>query len=722
MANTDNLEQSNNIEDRRGTPPLSDRQVRGRQNVADIVDTFNPVSAFNKIKGLAGYKDAPPSKGSLQDQAGYNSFADGGEVGDDGYDEDDTRTDTMPGMGILPTVQDTGSEYDQDQTGGQPGGGDTSPSTPGAAQSGGAQPSQLMQLVRAVHSYGMRMANQPQQQAQSFEDGGPIDDTSQDQTPPPMQGQPQEASPQPGAPQQGGPQSGLMKFLQGDRAMDPQVMAAIEHAVDPDGSMPGAARKAQAIQYAYQRGMEQTRDPREAMNMALGALQHQRKQFDMWRTAAAVKADQGDMGSSIQAANKAFEAPFGHNVHFAPVGGGQKAQGYEYGGLVRSFDPGGSTDDDENLSVDSPSPQRGGAIPGKDITPRDELSPAQDITPQDELSPAVPSSQTNTIIGGLRSAAKGIADWWNGAPPAVTATVTNDQGAPVKTIPLGKDDFRKALTTGTMSFDHFVQQGVPDTLTGTSAPMPPNVPGQPQPQRQEPQKKGVFDDIKSFDWAGRKAELTQQAHEMFPMVSQAQRAAAWVNTQLNNERMQMYKSVLPVQKVQYIQDQQNQRQGNAIASKEKEAEANRGGSMDRTVRRGDDALQRERENNDQHNKRSDAYWGNRAQEAAQREGATRRGQILKDLIAQHSPSDDLEGFKTGLKKIGLDYDRDVLNAGRGQPQGGGQPQRAPSAGGAQPQAGGQSQGQAKGGTWLPKFKAGKPVWVNDLTGEERAAQ
>ena len=309
--------------------------ARGLAGADALKDKLNPVTAYNRFKGAIGmkpsYPDAP--EGSLADQAGRNNFADGGEVGTDAYDEDDTQTNTMPGVGVLPTVQDTGSEYDQDQTGGQPGGGDMSPSTPGAAQSGGTQPSQLMQLVRAVHSYGMRMASQgqsqPQQQSQSFEDGGAVEnagsDTSQDQTPPPAQGQPTPGMPQAGAPQQTTPQNGLMKFLQGDRAMDPQVMAAIEHAVDPDGSMPGAARKAQAIQYAYQRGMEQTRDPREAMNMALGALQHNRKQFDMWRTAAAVKADQGDMGSSIQAANKAFEAPFGHNVHFAPVGNGSKA-------------------------------------------------------------------------------------------------------------------------------------------------------------------------------------------------------------------------------------------------------------------------------------------------------------------------------------------------------------------------------------------------------------
>ena len=42
----------------------------------------------------------------------------------------------------------------------------------------------------------------------------------------------------------------------------------------------------------------------------------------MWLTGAAVKLDQGDMDSALHAANQAFQAPFGENVHFAQSGGG----------------------------------------------------------------------------------------------------------------------------------------------------------------------------------------------------------------------------------------------------------------------------------------------------------------------------------------------------------------------------------------------------------------
>lgn len=115
---------------------------------------------------------------------------------------------------------------------------------------------------------------------------------------------------------------GLRKWLQGDRAMDPNTVSAITNAIDPDGSLPPVTRKMKAIQYAYQKALTQNQDPRAAMDVGVGVLQHQRKEYDMWRTAAAVKLAGGDMQSSIEAANKAFQAPFGSNVHFAQATNG----------------------------------------------------------------------------------------------------------------------------------------------------------------------------------------------------------------------------------------------------------------------------------------------------------------------------------------------------------------------------------------------------------------
>ena len=110
---------------------------------------------------------------------------------------------------------------------------------------------------------------------------------------------------------------GLKRFIAGDKAVDGNTAAAIGYAVDPQGNLPPVEKKMKMVQYAYDKGMQTEGDPRTGMNLALGTLQHQRKEYDMWRTAAAVKLDQQDTTSALDAANKAFQAPFGDNVHFA---------------------------------------------------------------------------------------------------------------------------------------------------------------------------------------------------------------------------------------------------------------------------------------------------------------------------------------------------------------------------------------------------------------------
>lgn len=115
---------------------------------------------------------------------------------------------------------------------------------------------------------------------------------------------------------------GLIKYLKGDGAMDGNTSAAIGYAVDPNGNLPPVQKSMKMVQYAYSKGLQEG-DPRTAMQLSLGVLQHQRQQYDMWRTGAAVKLSQGDVGSAIDAANKAFQGPFGENVHFMPSDGGK---------------------------------------------------------------------------------------------------------------------------------------------------------------------------------------------------------------------------------------------------------------------------------------------------------------------------------------------------------------------------------------------------------------
>lgn len=116
---------------------------------------------------------------------------------------------------------------------------------------------------------------------------------------------------------------GLIDYLKGKDAMDGQTASAVGYAVDPLGNLPPVQKSMKMVQYAYMKGLQQDGDPRTAMQLSLGVLQHQRQTYDMWRTGAAVKLDQSDVGSAIQAANKAFQGPFGDSVHFAATDGGK---------------------------------------------------------------------------------------------------------------------------------------------------------------------------------------------------------------------------------------------------------------------------------------------------------------------------------------------------------------------------------------------------------------
>lgn len=116
----------------------------------------------------------------------------------------------------------------------------------------------------------------------------------------------------------------LIRYLMGDKAADAQTGAAVKYAVDKDGSQPPHVVNQKAVQYAYVRGMENgTGNPTDGMDPAQGMLQLQRREYDMWRTAAAVKLQHGDVGQAIEAANKAFaKGPFSHGITFRPATNG----------------------------------------------------------------------------------------------------------------------------------------------------------------------------------------------------------------------------------------------------------------------------------------------------------------------------------------------------------------------------------------------------------------
>ena len=621
---------------------------------------------------------------------------------EDDNDTNEPDNDADDQEGAIPTSDSADNpEPAQDDTGGQTGaaGATGAQPAPGAAQSPGSALSELLALVRAVQSYGMKQAmqqGQPTQQAASFEDGGsttpPEEDdttgaipTAAPQTPQTPQTPEEEGfatrqkaldkstlggafgaaqqqklnqarqdytsqqgsgtntaggehdfsnSPSPSEQQQsnmGGfipphqaiqnvaskGMENLKRYLSGDKAMDPNSVAGIGYAVDPQGTLPPVEKKMKMIQYAYQRIMEHTGDPREAMNGALGVFQHQRQEYGMWLTGAAVKLDQGDMGSALHAANQAFQAPFGENVHFAQSGGGT----------------------------------------------------------------------------------------------GVTATVTDDKGKVQGTFAMAPDQFSMLLHKHAQ-FDALAANGVFNTFSQMSGPMgEPQGPQQPSPQAQGPQgpqqppKRSDADidaeyakpnggnltdeEVRQHDERhypimrapeGVDRKLFDQSNRIFPMLSQNQHREAWIAQEQEKEAGRKSK-----------EDIANRTAEGRLAI----AKATQDAAMGRTQARDNASMERTQYREGEHDKRSENYWEKRTKEFMIREAgkaqkdpnAAGRLAVVKDALAQHSG--DPEGFHKALKDQGLDYERDILARPSTQqtpatPAQSGAPQGAPAGGGTTP--------------------------------------
>ena len=608
---------------------------------------------------------------------------------EDDNDTNEPDNDADDQEGAIPTSDSADNpEPAQDDTGGQTGaaGATGAQPAPGAAQSPGSALSELLALVRAVQSYGMKQAmqqGQPTQQAASFEDGGsttpPEEDdttgaipTAAPQTPQTPQTPEEEGfatrqkaldkstlggafgaaqqqklnqarqdytsqqgsgtntaggehdfsnSPSPSEQQQsnmGGfipphqaiqnvaskGMENLKRYLSGDKAMDPNSVAGIGYAVDPQGTLPPVEKKMKMIQYAYQRIMEHTGDPREAMNGALGVFQHQRQEYGMWLTGAAVKLDQGDMGSALHAANQAFQAPFGENVHFAQSGGGT----------------------------------------------------------------------------------------------GVTATVTDDKGKVQGTFDMAPDQFSMLLHKHAQ-FDALAANGVFNTFSQMSGPM-----GEPQgPQQpaqtpagagpsQGPQQRSNADidaeyakpnggnltdeEVRQHDERhypimrapqGVDRKLFDQSNELFPMLSQNRQRVAWIAHQ--------------------------QGETAKLESKEKIARIGADAKVAGTTVAQENINKRAETRETGRQDRFDKGWEHRTQAALLKLAGQNKNPADKNkhdyihsMIAEHTG--DPEGFKKALTDAGLNYERDIL----GQP-GGPAAQQTP----ATPAQGATPQGAPQGG-------------------------
>jgi hypothetical protein len=108
--------------------------------------------------------------------------------------------------------------------------------------------------------------------------------------------------------------SALMRYASGADAVSPDVAAAAEQQVDPNGQMDPAARTMAAISAAAQQGNQK---------QAIGLLQHNRNMFNTKRHAARAALDKGNHQEAVRLANSAMQhVPNGHSVHITAHGHG----------------------------------------------------------------------------------------------------------------------------------------------------------------------------------------------------------------------------------------------------------------------------------------------------------------------------------------------------------------------------------------------------------------
>jgi hypothetical protein len=229
-------------------------------------------------------------------------------------------------------------------------------------------------------------------QGHRFDDGGAVEDDDQQGAIPDQPGQaPQQAQPQPQDDPNGGWQGGIptMDNIRNSMrgapspadAMVPHVKRIL-NLIQGGGAMPIP----QAQQLEHQSGEA---DPNMAKiktaatlaqshgpDAAWSYLQSLRKQYDLNKTNAAVKAAKGNIPqSTIAATNAMHNVLDGTSVHFSPAQGGVRVQvkriGPSSGSSSQRFDDGGSVEDANGNDAQPISDKPSGAIPetgGADIS------------------------------------------------------------------------------------------------------------------------------------------------------------------------------------------------------------------------------------------------------------------------------------------------------------------------------------------------------------------
>lgn len=298
-------------------------------NIASALQTIDDIMQHGyKINGLGGQSQTTPQDAA---PAGGGSFA---------------------GGGIMPP-------------GGIPVGG--APPPPNAQPLTGGPSSGIIGGARRVapfsgrHGVGLRMPSPMPANARPFNrgfaDGGPVpddDDSTQQQPaqdqPDPNQGgfmqqvgQAASSIPSPAAPLEA-PVKRILNLIQGGGAMPMPQAQQLEHqSGDPD---PNTAKIKTAAQLANTHGPD----------AAWSYLQNLRKQFDLNKTNAAVKAAQGNIPQSTIAATHALTNVLdGTSTRFVPTKGGIRVTVHKVGPqTAQRFDDGGSVDDNDTTGSTPP--------------------------------------------------------------------------------------------------------------------------------------------------------------------------------------------------------------------------------------------------------------------------------------------------------------------------------------------------------------------------------
>jgi hypothetical protein len=245
---------------------------------------------------------------------------------------------------------------------------------------------------------------------QSFAEGGEVEGEEPEQGVIPDGNTDREEQPQQGGMTPSGNAQGAIAYLSGQGGVGPEIAAALERQVDPQGQMEPSQRKMLAI--------AQAGDPDKAFQL----MQHYRQKFNAYG-AFAKAALQGSGGrppnpaAAADALNKAYEhVPDGKQLRFAPAQGGMSVSiggGQQQEQPVQSFADGGEVQDDfqyETAGSQTPSGSdydrakqasvaQDDYVPGDGKGALDAITPKRDPSKATELHPLDPGAPWMAVEG-----------------------------------------------------------------------------------------------------------------------------------------------------------------------------------------------------------------------------------------------------------------------------------------------------------------------------------